>query len=141
MIIGVEAIGTDAERLLIEQRIDRLPEEIPFDEAHEGRRQVRFNYERKCFLDCIKMFTYAMDKKMCEILLSYHDRQDVWPTLAMIVRRGGFVKLEGNKLYVRLRGFKNLQIDYAARHLCENLNKMRPFTLDKFHFPVHYEVV
>jgi len=137
----VEAIGTDAERLLIEQRIDRLPEEIPFDEAHEGRRQVRFNYERKCFLDCIKMFTYAMDKKMCEILLSYHDRQDVWPTLAMIVRRGGFVKLEGNKLYVRLRGFKNLQIDYAARHLCENLNKMRPFTLDKFHFPVHYEVV
>jgi len=31
-------------------------------------------------------------------------------------------------------------IDYAARHLCEDLNKMRPFTLDKFHFPVHYEV-
>ena len=137
----VEAIGTDAEKLLIGQKIGELPEEIPFDEAHEGRRQVRFNYERKCFLDCIKVFTCAMDKKMCEILLNYHDREDVWPTLAMIVRRGGFVKLEGNKLYVRLRGFKNQIIDYAARHLCEDLNKMRPFTPDKFHFTVHYEVV
>ena len=78
---------------------------------------------------------------MFEILLNYHDREDVWPTLAMIVRRGGFVKLEGNKLYVRLRGFKNQIIDYAARHLCEDLNKMRPFTPDKFHFTVHYEVV
>jgi len=82
-----------------------------------------------------------MDKKMCEILLSYHDREDVWPTLATIVRRRGFVKLEGNKLYVPLRGFKNPVIDYAARHLCEDLNKMESFTLDKFHFPVHYEVV
>ena len=41
----------------------------------------------------------------------------------------------------RLRGFKNQIIDYAARHLCEDLNKMRPFTPDKFHFTVHYEVV
>ena len=89
----VEAIGTDAEKLLIEQRIDQLPEEIPFDEAHEGRRQVRFNYERKRFLDCIKMFTYAMDKKLCEILLSYHDREDVWPTLAMIVKQGRICKI------------------------------------------------
>ena len=123
------------------QKIDELPQEIPFNEAHEGRKLVKFNYERKRFLDCIKVFTYAMDKKMCEILLNYHDREDVWPTLAMIVRIGGFVKLEGGTLHVRLRGFKNAAIDYAARHLCEDLNEMKPFTLDKFRFPVRYEVV
>jgi len=136
-----EIVGSDAEKLLIGQKIGELPKEIPFDEAHEGRRQVRFNYERKSFLDCIKVFTYAMDEKMCEILLNYHDREDVWPTLAMIVRRGGFMKLEGNKLYVRLRRFNNSLVDYAARSLCDELNKMKPFTLDKFHFPIHYEVV
>jgi transposase len=135
-----EVIGSDAEKLLIQQKIDQLPKEMAFDETHEGRRLVKFNYERKRFLDCIKVFAYAMDKKMCEILVNYHDREDVWPTLAMIVRRGGFVKLAGGKLYVRLRGFKNPVINYAARHLCEGLNKMRPVTLDKFHFPVHYEV-
>ena len=136
-----EIVSADAEKLLIQQKIDELPEEIPFDEAHEGRRLVKFNYERKRFLDGIKVFTYAMDKKMCEILLNYHDREDVWPTLAMIVRRGGFVKLEDGTLHIRLRRFKNAAIDYAARHFCEDMNKMSPFTLDKFHFPVHYEVV
>jgi hypothetical protein len=57
----------------------------------------------------------------------------------MIVERGGFVKLEG-RLEVTLRRFKDREIDYAARHLCEDLNRMSPVTLDRFHFPVHYQV-
>ena len=135
-ILG-EIVLSDQEKLKIQEEIDQLPKKIPYDRAHDGKRLVKFNYERKRFLDCIKVFTYAMDKKMCEILLNYHDKKDVWPTLAMIVRRGGVIELVGNKLYVRLRRFKNPLVDYAARHLCEYLNEWRPITLDKFHFPVH----
>lgn len=134
-------IISDQQRLKIQEQIDQLPKEIPYDQAHDGKRLVKFNYERKRFLDCIKVFTYAMDKKMCEILVNYHDKKDIWPTLAMIVRRGGVIELVGNRLYVRLRRFKNSLVDYAARHLCEYLNESRPVTLDKFHFPVHYEVL
>ena len=62
------------------------------------------------------------------------------PALAMIVERAGYVKLQDGRLLVTLRRFKNREIDYAARHLCEDLNGMRPVTLDRFHFPIHYEV-
>jgi hypothetical protein len=59
----------------------------------------------------------------------------------MIVKRGGFIKLEGRKLKVQLRRFRNPEIDYAARHLCEDLNQMKPVTLDKFHLSIQYEVL
>ena len=78
---------------------------------------------------------------MGELLSNYYDRKkEIWPAVAMIVGRGAYVKLEGGKLRVRLMRFKNPEIDYAARHLCEELNRMKPFTLDKFHLPIHYEV-
>ena len=136
-----EIVTSDIQKFKIQEQIDQLSKKIPYDQAHGGKRLVKFNYERKRFLDCLKVFTYAMDKKMCEILVNYHDRKDVWPTLAMIIRRGGAIELVGNKLYVRLRRFKNPLVDYAARHLCEYLNELKPVTLDKFHFPVHYEVL
>ena len=62
------------------------------------------------------------------------------PALAMIVEQTGYVKLEGRQLEVTLRRFTNREIDYAARHLCEDLNGMQPVTLDKFRFPIHYRV-
>ena len=61
-------------------------------------------------------------------------------TWAMIVERRGYVKLEGGRLEVTLRRFTDREIDYAARHLCEDLNGMRPVTLDRFHLPIRYHV-
>ena len=58
----------------------------------------------------------------------------------MIIKRGGDVKLEDGRLTVRLGRFMNPEIDYAARHLCEDLNQMKPFSLDKFRLPIRYEV-
>ncbi len=53
---------------------------------------------------------------MCRMLLKYYDRRkEILPALSMIVERAGEVKLEDGKLRVRLRGFRNLEIDYAAR--------------------------
>ncbi len=59
----------------------------------------------------------------------------------MIVERTGYIKLEGTKLRVELRRFKNPEINYVARHLCEELNKTNPATLDKYNFSLHYEVL
>jgi len=139
-IADIESIRSQITLLNIE--IDRLPPEVRFDEAHSGEKLVELNYEKKRFLDCIKVFTYNIEKKMCELLSNYYDRKkEIWPAVAMIVRRGGYVKLEYGKLTVQLRRFKNSEIDYAARHLCEELNRMNPFTLDKFHLLIHYEVI
>lgn len=137
-----EIIKTDNEKLLLDREIDKLPKEIYYDEAHNGKRLLKMNYEKKRFLDCIKIFTYNLENKMCEMLMRYYDnKKDVQSILLMIVHRGGYVKLVRGKLFVQLRSFKNKEINYIARHLCEELNKMHPVTLDKFHFPIFYEVL
>jgi hypothetical protein len=126
---------------LLDQEIDKLPQEVRFDEAHNGKKLAKFNYDRKRVLDCIKVFTYNMEKQMCKLLLNYYDvKKEIYPALSMIMKRGGDLKLENGKLTVRLKKLMNPEIDYAARHLCEDLNKMKPFTLDKFHLPIRYEV-
>ena len=43
-------------------------------------------------------------------------------------------------LEVTLKRFRNGEIDYAARHLCEDLNRLQPVTLDRFHLPIRYHV-
>jgi len=93
-------------------------------------------------MDCIKVFGYNMEKQLCAILFPYYPRsKEVYPALSMIVRRGGYVKLVGGRLRVQLRRFQNREIDYAARHLCEEVNGMKPITVDKYRFPLCFEVL
>jgi hypothetical protein len=127
--------------LLTDQKLDQLPAEVAFAEAHDGEKLQRFDYEKKRFLDCIKVFGHNLNIQLCHMLLRHYDRQkELLPALAMIVERAGHVKLEGGRLRVTLRRFKDREIDYAARHLCEDLNRMEPVTLDRYGFPIHYQV-
>jgi hypothetical protein len=127
--------------LLTDQQLDKLPPEIRFDEAHDGQKLLRLNHEKKRFLDCIKVFACNLRAQMCDLLLNHYDRQkELLPALSMIVERTGYLKLEGGQLQVTLRRFKDREIDYAARHLCEDLNGMQPVSLDKFHFPIRYQI-
>jgi len=128
--------------LLADERLDKLPsKKIRFDEAHAGEKLLKLNHEKKRVLDCIKVFVCNLKAEMCRLLLKHYDWQkEVVPALAMIIERTGYVKLEGGRLEVTLRRFTDREIDYAARHLCEDLNGMRPVTLDKFHLPIRYRV-
>lgn len=131
----------EAAILLTGQELDKLSAEIPFDQAHGGEKLLRLNHEKKRFLDSIKVYVGNLRAEMGRMLLKHYDRKkEVWPAVSMIVERGGFVKLEEGRLQVTLRRFKDREIDYAARHLCEELNGMSPVTLDRFHFPIRYQV-
>src|SRR5437016_3722059 len=127
--------------LLADDQLEKLPSEIRFDEAHAGEKLLKLNHEKKRFLDCIKVFVCNSKAEMCRLLLKHYDRpKEVIPALAMIVERTGYMKLEGGRLEVTLRRFTDREIDYAARHLCEDLNRMQPVTLDKFHLQIRYHV-
>jgi len=131
----------EAKILLADEQLNKLPSEVRFDEAHAGEKLLKLNHEKKRFLDCIKVFVCNLEAEMCRLLLKHYDWQkEVVPALAMIVERTGYVKLEGGRLEVTLRRFANREIDYAARHLCEDFNRMQPVTLDKFHLPIRYRV-
>ena len=69
-----------------------------------------------------------------------NQKKEILSALAMIIDRGGYVKLGNGELRVQLRRFQNREIDYAARHLCEELNQMNPATLDNYRLPIRYEV-
>ena len=127
--------------VLTDRQLDKLPSEICFNEAHAGEKLLKLNHEKKRFLDCIKVFGCNLKTEMCRQLLKHYDcKKEIVPALAMIVQRAGYVKLEGGRLEVTLRGFTDREIDYAARHLCEDINGMCPVTLDKFHLPIRYHV-
>lgn len=136
-----ELASLNAQITLLNLELEKFPKEVRFDEAHDGKQLVELDYEKKRFMDCIKAFTYMMEKEMCSILSKYYDDpKDIYVILSMIVRRGGKIKLENGRLGVRLKGFRNPGVDFAARHLCEELNQMGPRTLDKYRFPIRYEV-
>ena len=136
-----DIVTGNTEIFFLDQELDKLPKKVPFDRAHGGKKLLNLNFEKKRFLDCIKVFSCNMQQQMCRILLDYYDKKkEIMPALAMILNRGGYIKLEHDSLKVRLRRFKNQEIDYAARRLCEELNAMAPRTLDKFQLPIHYEV-
>ncbi len=136
-----DIVTGDNQVFFLDQELDKLPKKVPFDRAHSGKKLLNLNFEKKRFLDCIKVFSCNMQQRMCKILLNYYDKKkEIMPALAMILNRGGYMKLEHGNLKVRLRRFKNQEIDYAARRLCEELNAMAPRTLDKFQLPIHYEV-
>jgi hypothetical protein len=136
-----EIVKRQNEMLFLEQELEELPAKLPYDQAHGGRKLEKLNYEKKRFLDCIKLYGYNTRKRMCEMLLEYYDKEkEVLPALSMIVERGGYVKLVGDRLRVQLRRFKNLEIDYADRGLCEDLNAMNPTTLDKYRLPIWFSV-
>ena len=132
---------TESTILLTDQELDKLSAEIPFDQAHGGEKLLRLNHEKKRFLDAIKVFVCNLRAEMGRMLLKHYDwKKEVWPAVSMIVERGGLVKLEEGRLLVTLRGFQDREIDYAARHLCEDLNRLSPTTLDRYHFPIRYQV-
>ncbi len=134
-------VGTESAILLLNGQLDKLSADVRFDEAHDGLKLMTLNYEKKRFLDCIKVFACNLNEAMCQMLLKHYDRRkEILPALSMIVERAGEVKLEDGELRVRLRGFRNPEIDYAARRLCEDLNGMNPRTLDRFRIPLRYEV-
>jgi transposase len=137
--ISQKIIGIDNQILLLNQQMDKLPAQLRYEEVHDGQKLQMLNYEKKRFLDGIKVFTYNMKEQMCQILLKYYPaRKEVLSALAMIIERAGDIKLEGGKLNVRIRSFQDREINYAARHLLEELNHMQPRTLDKYRFPIHY---
>lgn len=123
------------------KEMESLPAKLPYDQAYQGKKLEKLSYEKKRFLDCMKIYAYHAQRWMGKLLLNHYDREkEILPTLSMIVRRGGTVKYQGGRLRVQLRRFANPEIDDAARGLCEDLNKVDLITPDRFRLPIWFEV-
>jgi hypothetical protein len=66
-----DILRREAEIGEVEKQIKALPVKVLFPVAHEGKRLIQQNYEKKRFLDCIKVFGYNMEKQLSAILFPY----------------------------------------------------------------------
>ena len=93
--------GLESQITLLQQKITEMPAEVRYEEAHNGEKLFVLDYEKKRFLDCIKIFGYHMQKQMIGFLSKYYaDPKDIHSVLEMIVQRGAYVRLLNGLLVV-----------------------------------------
>ncbi|MFQ5814344.1 MAG: putative transposase [Anaerolineae bacterium] len=127
----------------IEQVKDELaqtPSQVPFSEAVGQPLEVS-DLERKHFFDVLKGLAFNAEEWLLERLTPYYHGKDVRQALLQILFRGAVVQLVDGVLHVRLKPFDSPKVQAAAAGLCQELNSLEAFTLDKFRFPIVYEVL
>lgn len=134
----IEGLDIQIER--IKNELAQTPKELPLDEVWEKKHEVA-NLERKVFFDCIKCLAFNAEEWLLEQFAHHYQSKNIRQVLLQIIFRGAHVQLVDGQLYVRLKSFDSLKVQAAAEALCLELNKKQIYTLDKFHFPVIYEVM
>jgi hypothetical protein len=131
----------------LEREIERVkdelaytPDKVPFSQAAAQPLEVA-NLEGKRFLDILKGLAFNAEEWLLERLTPYYHGKDVRQALLQILFRGAVVQLVDGVLHVRLKPFDSPRVQAAATGLCHELNSLEAFTLDKFRFPIVYEVL
>jgi hypothetical protein len=60
-----EIVRRESDVLFLDNEAEGLPVKIPYDQAHRGKKLEKLNYEKKRFLDCIKVYAYNAQRTMC----------------------------------------------------------------------------
>ena len=134
----IEGLTAEIER--IKEELSQTPKRIPLSQAW-GRKHNVAILEGKGFFDVIKGLAFNAEEWLLEQLKPHYRAQNIRQTLLGIIYRGAFVQLVDGVLHVRLKPFDSPKVQAAAQALCESLNQQQVCTLDKFHFPLMFEVL
>ena len=135
---AIEGLAREIEGLKGE--LAETPKKIPLSEAWGEKHEIA-NLERKTFFDVIKVLAFNCEEWLLEELMPYYQGQDIRQALLQIIFRGAMIQLVQGVLYVRLKPFDRPKLQEAASALCVKLNSLKIITLDKFQFPIVYEVL
>lgn len=135
---AVKSLEREIER--VKDELAQTPDKIPFSQAFDQPLEVS-NLERKRFLDVLKGLAFNAEEWLLERLKPYYHGKDVRQALLQILFRGAVVQLVDGVLYVHLKPFDSSKVQAAAEELCQELNSLSAHTLDKFRFPIVYDVL
>ena len=135
---AIGGIGREIER--IKEELAQTPKQIPLSQAW-GKKVEVANLESKRFFDVIKILAFNSEEWLQEQLSLHYEGNNIRQVLLQIIFRGGYVQLVDGVLQVRLKPFDSPKVQAAAEALCLELNKNEICTLDKFQFPIVYEVL
>lgn len=137
-IRAIAGLTREIER--VASQLAQTPKKISLNQAWEEKHEVA-NLERKEFFDAIKLLAFNAEEYLLEQFSPYYQGKDVRQALLQIIFRGTVVQLVEGVLHVRLKSFDSPKIQAAAEALCIKLNAEKVVTLDKFQFPIVYEVL
>ena len=126
-----------------------IPRKISLKEAYLHQNVKELDLEKKAIIDSIKITTYNIQRNLMKVIersiLRNKNTDNVssintYDIIKQISGRGARIKLSYNTLYVTIGYFKEKRIQKLAKTLCRHLNTLSPVTLDKFSFPIKYQV-
>jgi hypothetical protein len=135
---AIKSLEREIER--VKGELAQTPDKVPFSQAIGQPLEVS-NLERKRFLDVLKGLAFNAEVWLLERLKPYCHGKDVRQALLQILFRGAVVQLVNGVLYVHLKPFDSSKVQAAAEGLCQELNSLGAHTLDKFRFPIIYDVL
>ena len=118
-----------------------LTENIDILTGVKGDKNRALLYSDLVNFDAIKLLAFNAEEYLLEQFSPYYQGKDVRQALLQIIFRGTVVQLVEGVLHVRLKSFDSPKIQAAAEALCIKLNAEKVVTLDKFQFPIVYEVL
>lgn len=135
---AIKSLEREIER--VKDELAQTPNQVSFSQA-VGQPLKVANLERKHFFDVLKGLAFNAEEWLLERLTPYYQGKDVRQALLQILFRGAVVQLVDGVLHVRLKPFDSPKVQAAAVGLCQELNSLEASTLDKFRFPIVYEVL
>jgi hypothetical protein len=135
---AIKSLEREIERL--KDELAQTPDKVPFSQSVGQPLEVS-NLERKRLFDVLKGLAFNAEEWLLERLKPYYHGKDIRQTLLQILFRGAVVQLVDGVLHVRLKPFDSPRAQAAAAGLCQELNSLGACTLDKFRFPIIYEVL
>lgn len=134
----IKSLDRQIER--VKDELAHTPAKVPLSQARGQKHEVS-NLERKTFFDVMKELAFNAEEWLLERLIPHYQGKDVRQALLQILFRGAVVQLVDDVLHVRLKPFDSPKVQVAAEALCRELTALQPSTLDKFRFPIVYEVL
>jgi len=120
----VAEIKGSIKRLNIEFR--QMPKKIPASQLGDDQAREILYQEKKMLVDSLKLLAYNAEEWLLDILAKeYNDFRDFRRVLVLIMKQPGTIqRIDDDFLLIQLDSLHNPRYQRAARHLCEQINRM-----------------
>ena len=110
----------------LDAQFRQMPQKIPASQISDDRAREILCQEKKMLVDSLKLLAYNAEEWLLDLLAKeYNDFRDFRRVLLLIMKQPGTIqRIDDDFLLIQLDSLHNPRYQRAARHLCEQLNRM-----------------
>jgi len=136
----LEVLKREHRRLINEVR--EVPKKVPLTDVLIKRRLEVFKFQKKLLIDIMRILAYNVNEKMIMLLSECYPKgyRHLRKILKMMLIHPTYVRLKGDKLFVKFRDIRPNIYRKVIKKVCNRLNKMNPKTLDECRYNLIFQV-